>query len=166
MESEIILTLLEQATIEEAAANTATNNLPEVLDLLPPRDDGVVPMLVVPISVSRPKYIKMIEAAAGSGKRILVIVTQQDPNTKDPGVDDIHSVGIAVSICLMGCSPDATRLIVRGLFRFTISSIDAEVDHLRAMVTYQSDSFLVDDLQRVELEAIQCAVSEALLRMV
>jgi ATP-dependent Lon protease len=123
-------------------------------------------MLVAPISVSRPKYIKMIEAAAGSGERILGVVTQRAPDTEDPGLDDIHSVGVAVSIRLMGRSPDATRLIVRGLRRFTISSIDTEADHLRATVTYQSDSLPVDDLQRVELEAIQRAVSEAFLRMV
>lgn len=108
----------------------------------------------------------MIEAAAGSGERILGVVTQRTPDTEDPGVDDIHSVGVAVSIRLMGRSPDATRLIVRGLRRFTISSIDADADHLRATVTYQSDSLPVDDLQRVELEAIQRAVSEAFLRMV
>lgn len=166
MESETILTPLEQAAIEEAVADTATNDLPEVLDLLPLRDAVVFPMLVAPISVSRPKYIKMIEAAAGSGERILGVVTQRAPDTEDPGVDDIHSVGVAVSIRLMGRSPDATRLIVRGLRRFTISSIDAEADHLRAAVTYQSDSLPVDDLQRVELEAIQRAVSEAFLRMV
>lgn len=166
LESETILTPLEQAAIEEAVADTATNDLPEVLDLLPLRDAVVFPMLVAPISVSRPKYIKMIEAAAGSGERILGVVTQRAPDTEDPGVDDIHSVGVAVSIRLMGRSPDATRLIVRGLRRFTISSIDAEADHLRATVTYQSDSLPVDDLQRVELEAIQRAVSEAFLRMV
>ncbi len=108
----------------------------------------------------------MIEAAAGSGERILGVVTQRAPDTEDPGLDDIHSVGVAVSIRLMGRSPDATRLIVRGLRRFTISSIDTEADHLRATVTYQSDSLPVDDLQRVELEAIQRAVSEAFLRMV
>ena len=166
LESETILTPLEQAAIEEAVADTATNDLPEVLDLLPLRDAVVFPMLVAPISVSRPKYIKMIEAAAGSGERILGVVTQRAPDTEDPGLDDIHSVGVAVSIRLMGRSPDATRLIVRGLRRFTISSIDAEADHLRATVTYQSDSLPVDDLQRVELEAIQRAVSEAFLRMV
>ena len=154
LESETILTPLEQAAIEEAVADTATNDLPEVLDLLPLRDAVVFPMLVAPISVSRPKYIKMIEAAAGSGERILGVVTQRTPDTEDPGVDDIHSVGVAVSIRLMGRSPDATRLIVRGLRRFTISSIDADADHLRATVTYQSDSLPVDDLQRVELEAI------------
>lgn len=166
LESETILTPLEQAAIEEAVADTATNDLPEVLDLLPLRDAVVFPMLVAPISVSRTKYIKMIEAAAGSGERILGVVTQRTPDTEDPGVDDIHSVGVAVSIRLMGRSPDATRLIVRGLRRFTISSIDADADHLRATVTYQSDSLPVDDLQRVELEAIQRAVSEAFLRMV
>ena len=166
MESETILTPFEQAAIEEAVADTATSDLPEVLDLLPLRDAVVFPMLVAPISVSRPKYIKMIEAAAGSGERILGVVTQRTPDTEDPGLDDIHSVGVAVSIRLMGRSPDATRLIVRGLRRFTISSIDADADHLRATVSYQSDSLPVDDLQRVELEAIQRAVSEAFLRMV
>ena len=166
LESETILTPLEQAAIEEAVADTATNDLPEVLDLLPLRDAVVFPMLVAPISVSRPKYIKMIEAAAGSGERILGVVTQRAPDTEDPGVDDIHSVGVAVSIRLMGRSPDATRLIVRGLRRFTIASIDTDADHLRATVTYQSDTLPVDDLQRVELEAIQRAVSEAFLRMV
>jgi ATP-dependent Lon protease len=166
LESETILTPFEQAAIEEAVADTATSDLPEVLDLLPLRDAVVFPMLVAPISVSRPKYIKMIEAAAGSGERILGVVTQRTPDTEDPGLDDIHSVGVAVSIRLMGRSPDATRLIVRGLRRFTISSIDADADHLRATVSYQSDSLPVDDLQRVELEAIQRAVSEAFLRMV
>jgi ATP-dependent Lon protease len=57
LESETILTPLEQAAIEEAVADTATNDLPEVLDLLPLRDAVVFPMLVAPISVSRPKYI-------------------------------------------------------------------------------------------------------------
>jgi ATP-dependent Lon protease len=75
---------LEQAAIEEAVADTATNDLPDVLDLLPLRDAVVFPMLVAPISVSRPKYIKMIEAAAGSGERILGVVTQRTPDTEDP----------------------------------------------------------------------------------
>ena len=123
MESESILTPLEQAAIEEAVADTSTNDLPDVLDLLPLRDAVVFPMLVAPISVSRPKYIKMIEAAAGSGERILGVVTQKAPETEDPGLDDIHAVGVAVSIRLMGRGPDATRLIVRGLRRFTIDSI-------------------------------------------
>jgi len=166
LESESTLTPLEQAAIEEAVANTSTNDLPDVLDLLPLRDAVVFPMLVAPISVSRPKYIKMIEAAAGSGERILGVVTQKAPETEDPGLDDIHAVGVAVSIRLMGRGPDATRLIVRGLRRFIVDALDNEADHLRATVTYTTDTLPATDVKQVELEAIQRAVSEAFLRMV
>lgn len=157
---------MEQAAIEEAVAETSTTDLPQTLDLLPLRDAVVFPMLVAPISVSRPKYIKMIETAAATGDRIIGVVTQRSPDTEDPTIDDVHGVGVAVSIRLMGRGPDATRLIVRGLRRFTINTVDTEAPHLRATIDYVIDKLPDSPLDKVELEAIHRAVAEAFMRMV
>ncbi len=132
--------------------------IPGVLSLLPLRDAVVFPLLVAPIVVGRPPYIRLIEEAVVGGERVIGIVTQKSPETESPTLDDIHPVGVAVSIRMLGKGPDATRLIVRGLQRFRIVELIEVSPYLKARIE------AIPDPETTEAESTEVEALRRLLR--
>ncbi|MFM7320698.1 MAG: endopeptidase La [Armatimonadota bacterium] len=139
--------------------------IPEVLSLLPLRDAVVFPLLVAPIVVGRTPYVRLIEEAVVSGERVIGIVTQKEPETESPTVDDIHPVGVAVSIRMLGKGPDATRLIVRGLQRFRIVEVLEDKPYLKARIEAVEEPLIAED-QATEVEALRRLLRESFEKIV
>src|SRR6201988_2556926 len=92
---------------EQAPAPTDIVQYP----LLPLRDVGVFPHMVIPLFVGRPKSIKAMETAMEAGKSIL-LVAQKSAAKDDPGPGDMYSIGCVSNILQMLKLPDGT---VKGL---------------------------------------------------
>lgn len=94
--------------------------IPDVLCVLPLRESVIYPMLIAPLSVSREASIQAIDESITHSDRIIGILTQKEPQTENPGFDDLYEIGCAAIIRTMVKMSDATRLIVQGLSRFRV----------------------------------------------
>ncbi len=94
--------------------------LPDVLPVLPVRNTVLFPGVVIPITVTRDKSIKLIKEAY-KGDKTIGVVAQLDPNIDDPAFDQLNSVGTVATIFKILQMPDgSTMIIIQGKTRFKL----------------------------------------------
>lgn len=92
----------------------------EVSPLLPLRDLVVFPYMMMPLFVGREKSINALEDAMN--KRVdIILAAQKEAKTKNPGPEDIYSVGTVGTIIQLLRLPDGTvKVLVEGKHRVEI----------------------------------------------
>ncbi|MDP8051664.1 endopeptidase La [Pasteurella atlantica] len=96
------------------------------LPMLPLRDVVVFPFMVMPLFVGREKSVQSLQAAMENNKQ-LFLVTQKDPSSEDPEINELYDVGVIANIIQMLNLPDGTvKVLVEG--------------QQRAKINYASDS--------------------------
>src|ERR671938_609520 len=127
------------ANINEELTQTAEGGeqpvqVPEVLPVLPLRDIVIYPFMIVPLFVSREKSIRAVDEALGENRMIL-LVSQRDLDKEERTAEDLYKVGPVAVIMRMLKLPDArTRILVQGLTRAKLESVEEAVGYLRARV--------------------------------
>ncbi|SOE20357.1 ATP-dependent Lon protease [Spirosomataceae bacterium TFI 002] len=117
------------------------NELPEELSLLPLRNTVLFPGIVIPVTVTRSKAIRLVKRAY-RGDRTLGIVTQLRQTKEEPTPDDLYKTGTLGNILKMIVLPDGNvTIIIQGRRRFTINTIVKETPNIIARVDYIPDVF-------------------------
>jgi ATP-dependent Lon protease len=118
---------------DEEAMNT--EEVPEVLPILPLRNTALFPGVVIPITVGRDKSIKLIREFY-KGSRIIGVVAQKDANIEDPEFDDLNKVGTVAYIIKILQMPDGSNTaIIQGKRRFAIRELIQSDPYILASVT-------------------------------
>ena len=116
---------------------------PEKLPILPLRNTVMFPGVVFPITVGRDKSIKLIKDAS-AGKTEIGVVAQFDPETEDPGFNEVYRVGTLANILKVLRMPDGnTTVIIQGKKRVIL---DEEI---------QSDPYLIAKVRVAEPEVVK-----------
>ncbi len=111
---------------------------PEDIDgdllILPIKNTVLFPGVVIPITVTRQKSIRLIKKAY-QGKRMVGVIAQKNKNVEDPAVEDIYRFGTIARIIKMLVLPDGnTTVIMQGKNRFAVQEFLQEDPHLTARV--------------------------------
>lgn len=131
--------MIEIASPDEVMEND--ENLPESLPLLPLRNTVLFPGIVIPVTVTRTKAIRLVKKAY-RGDRILGIVSQLNQTKDEPKIEDLYKIGTIGNILKMIVLPDGNvTIIVQGRRRFRINQVLKSNPHLIASVEYIPDSF-------------------------
>ena len=116
-------------------SETTTHTLP----VLPLRDIVVFPHMIVPLFVGREKSVKALEAVMAENKQILLL-TQKEAGTEDPGRDDMHKMGTMGHILQLLKLPDGTvKVLVEGTVRARVGTFLEHSEFLAAEVHEQAD---------------------------
>ena len=100
--------------------------LPLTLPILSLRNTVLFPGVVIPITASRNKSIKLIKDANNFNK-LLGVVSQKDEKIEDPKSNDIFKIGTVAKILKVLQMPDGnTTVIIQGKRRFEIDRIISE----------------------------------------
>lgn len=103
---------------DEEAMNT--EQVPDVLPILPLRNTVLFPGVVIPITVGRDKSIKLIRDYY-KGDRIIGVVSQKDPVIEDPEFQDLNDIGTVAYIIKILQMPDGSNTaIIQGKRRFKV----------------------------------------------
>ncbi|MGA9347882.1 MAG: endopeptidase La [Anaerolineae bacterium] len=137
-------------------------DIPSELAILPLRGVVVYPLTALPLTVGRPRSIRLIDDAV-LGKRIIGLVAAKDPEQDDPGPDDVYKVGTAALVHRLRKAPDGTViLLVQGLERIKIREFTQSEPYLKAEVEVSPD--FVEET--VEVEALMRNIVELFRRLV
>jgi len=139
--------------------------VPEVLPILPIRNNVLFPGVVIPITVGRDKSIKLIEDAYNSDK-IIGVVSQTKSDIEQPAGKDLHKIGTVARIIKKLKMPDgSTTIIIQGKRRFEIQSIIQEDPYFKALVkglidnkldiTNEKNKALVESMKDMALKIIK-----------
>ncbi|RZV53926.1 MAG: endopeptidase La [Pseudomonadales bacterium] len=135
------------------------------LPVLPLRDVVVYPQMVVPLFVGREKSIEALEAAMEQDKQIL-LVAQTQPDTNDPDIDALYSVGTVATVLQLLRLPDGTvKVLVEGGARAQVlgpaEAVDDSEEPAFMSVAYElCEETLVDEAEATELSALLTAQFE------
>jgi ATP-dependent Lon protease len=119
----------------EIADNTEQQlQIPNELPVLPLRDIVIYPFMIVPLFVSREKSIRAVDEALGENRMIL-LASQRDLDKEEPAGEDLYQIGTVAVIMRMLKLPDGRiRILVQGLARARLESVEAGGEYLRARV--------------------------------
>lgn len=139
--------------------------LPDVLPILPLRNNVLFPGVVIPITVGRDKSIKLVHDAY-KGDKIIGVVSQVDSEIEDPEYNDLNTVGCVGSIIRLFKMPDgSSTLIIQGKRKFRLTEEIQSEPYIRAKVSTffdmekknigMQDKALLGSLKDLSLSIIQ-----------
>ena len=138
--------------------------IPDVLPVLPMPDMVVFPYMIVPLFVNRERSTKAVDQALAEN-RMIMLVSQKDPNVDDPKASDLYDFGTVSIIMRMLKMPDGrVRILVQGFSRAQIEFFDETQPYITAKVAPKTEPQVTP--ATAELEAIIRNVKSSLERMV
>jgi ATP-dependent Lon protease len=115
--------------------------LPEdMLIILPVRNMVMFPGVILPVAIKREKTVAGAQEAVRTESRVGFLL-QKDPETQDPGLDDLYRVGTVAGIVRYITAPDGTHhLVCQGERRFRVLDTVGGFPYLVARVEFLSDT--------------------------
>ena len=139
--------------------------LPSTLPILSLRNTVLFPGVVIPITASRDKSIKLIKDANNFNK-LIGVVAQKDESVEDPKVNDIYTIGTVAKILKVLQMPDGnTTVIIQGKKRFEIERVISDSPYITSNIkdypeenpgnTNSKFSATIDSIKELSLEIIK-----------
>ncbi|SHO65212.1 ATP-dependent Lon protease [Algoriphagus zhangzhouensis] len=153
---------LIQLITDEEDDQQGKDNYGEEIPVLSVRNTVLFPGVVIPITVGRQRSIKLVKKAQ-KGDKMIGVCAQINPNTDDPGWDDIYQVGTLAKIIKMIVLPDGnTTIIIQGKKRFQISEHVTDDPYFIAKVDYLEENF---PKSSKKIKALEESLKEAATRI-
>ena len=108
--------------------------LPKSLPILPLKNTVMFPGVVIPITATRDKSIKLIKDS-NTNSKLIGVVSQKDSKVLNPGLNDIQSNGTVAKILRVLQMPDGNvTVIIQGKKRFSIEKVITEEPYITAQI--------------------------------
>ncbi|WP_162428616.1 endopeptidase La [Pontibacter pudoricolor] len=154
-ENEELIPIITTDPEEEIPAE----ELPTELPILAVRNTVLFPGVVLPITVSRKKSVRLVRKAY-KGDKTIGVVAQKNTNADDPSPEDLFNVGTVARILKVLVLPDGnTTIIIQGHSRFQIDEIIQEDPYLTARVSYCKETNL--NKKNKEVKALVQSLKDA-----
>ena len=109
------------------------------LPILPLRNMVLFPGVVLPVAIGRKSSLRLAKSADKS-KINIGVVCQVNPETENPGFDDLYHTGTMAKIIRILELPDhSTTVIVQGMSRFELKGIISGKPYLTGSVEKLED---------------------------
>lgn len=135
----------------------------EVLPILPIKNTVLFPGVVIPITVTRQKSIRLIKKAY-QGSKIIGVLAQKNKQ-EEPTVDDLYKFGTIARIIKMLVLPDGnTTIIIQGKNRFNVKEFVTEEPFLTARIDLVHDARI--DSKSKESRALFASLKDAAMKII
>lgn len=143
----------------EQESDLKPEDLPAELSILPIKNTVLFPGVVIPITVTRQKSIRLIKKAY-QGNRIVGVIAQKTKNAEEPTAEDLYQFGTIARIIKMLVLPDGnTTIIIQGKNRFSVKKFLSEDPYLTAHIELLSD--IKPEKKAHELKALVQSLQDA-----
>jgi ATP-dependent Lon protease len=159
-DSDDLIQLINPEQESELKPEEITDQIP----VLPIKNTVLFPGVVIPITVTRQKSIRLIKKA-NQGNKIVGVLTQKNKQAEEPGVEDLFKFGTVARIIKMLVLPDGnTTIIIQGKNRFEVKEFISEEPFLTAKIDLPKDVPL--DPEKRESKALIQTLKDAALKIV
>jgi ATP-dependent Lon protease len=132
--------LVSVITADPEQSQGEVSEAPDVLPILPVRNTVLFPGVVLPVTVTRKKSIRLVRRAY-RGNKLVGVLAQKTSAADDPALTDLFEVGTLARILKLLELPDGnTTIIIQGQQRFHLDEPTQESPYLTARVTYLPES--------------------------
>ena len=110
-------------------------SIPDVLPVMALRDAVLFPYAIIPLTVGRDMSVQAVEEAL-AGNRLVLVLTQQDPQEEKPQPEELYQIGCVALIMRMLKLPDGTiRILIQGLSRAKVDYFTRSEPSLEARLS-------------------------------
>lgn len=114
---------------------SVNNDKIQTLPVLPMKNTALLPYLVMPLSVGRPRSLAAVEAALATEDKEIVLVSQRDSSTENPAQNDLYTYGTkAVIRKINRPNENLVEILVLGIERVMLLKIEESEPHLMGRV--------------------------------
>lgn len=150
---------LVQLINPEQDSDLKPEDLPSEISILPIKNTVLFPGVVIPITVTRQKSIRLIKKAY-QGNRIIGVLAQKNKQTEEPVTEDLYRAGTIARIIKMLVLPDGnTTIIIQGKNRFSVNQFIQEEPYLTASFDLQTEPQI--NLEGKEMQALVQSLKDA-----
>ena len=136
---------------------------PETLPILPLRNTVLFPGVIIPITVTRERSVKLIKEAEKNNK-IIGVVAQKDSKIELPKVDDLNKVGTVAQILKVLKMPDGNiTAVIQGRKRFELEEIISQEPYYKAKI---KDYVELKPYSDKEFDALVSSIKDIALRII
>lgn len=118
--------------------NSMSDNIPEVLPVVPTMDVVVFPNMIIPLLVLDERIVNGINKALESESKLILLLAsnkQSDSHVGAIGTKDLYKVGTVAAVMRLIKIPEGgIKILVQGLTKVLVHNIVAEDDILKATV--------------------------------
>ena len=141
-----------------------SEELPEVLPILPLRNAVLFPNVVIPITVGRNKSLKLLKEAF-DGNKLIGTLSQKDGHIEDPVFDEMNTIGTVARILKILEMPDDSKsVIIQGLSRFEAEELVQDEPYFKAKVNYLPEAD--PDTQEEQFEALVSSIKDQAIAII
>ncbi|MEI8204452.1 MAG: LON peptidase substrate-binding domain-containing protein, partial [Bacteroidota bacterium] len=109
--------------VPEEQEQLSEENLPELIPVLPLRNNTLFPGVLIPITVGREKSIKLIRETYKKD-RLIGVFTQKNSTVEEPSFDDLYPIGtLAYILKILQMPDDTTTVIIQGRQKIHLEQI-------------------------------------------
>ena len=127
----------------------------ERLPVVPLRDMVVFPQMMAPFIVGRRGSVLALEQTLGTAGRLIFLVAQRDPKVDDPGIDDIHPIGVVARVVQNVKLPNGNvKVMVEGLRRAELRTLEEKDGAFEADVEVYEINYPADDKIQVYMSRL------------
>ena len=136
---------------------------PEFLPILPLRNTVLFPGVIIPITVTRARSIKLIKEAEKNNK-IIGVVSQKDSKIELPQVSDLNKIGTVAQILKVLKMPDGNiTAVIQGRKRFELDEMIETDPYYKAKI---KDYVEVKPYSDKEFDALVSSVKDLALKII
>jgi|UPI00078185BE ATP-dependent Lon protease len=140
--------------------NPVENNVLTILPVLPIKRTVLFPGVMMPLTVGRERSVAAVHAAMKTEDKTILVVAQRHPQTEEPGLADLYTIGTKAIIKQIGQSSEGgLHVLVQGLDRVVLIKEEQKTPYLKVrarLLEHPSDS------TATEAQAIHRAIKELL----
>ncbi len=112
----------------------------DILPVLPLRNMVIFPGVLLPVSVARPKSLKLVRQAH-ENDTLIAVCTQMDKKDEDPTIDQLYQMGTVAKVVRVLEMPDnSTTVILEGKKRLRLGEQTAAKPYMKAKVYLLDES--------------------------
>lgn len=138
----------------------------KAIPILPLRNMVIFPGVLLPVSVARPKSLKLVRQAH-ENEQLIGVCTQIDRKSEDPTIDQLYQVGTVAQVVRILEMPDgSTTVILEGKKRFTLGEQVATRPYLKARVNQLEDVLPDDDEKEGVFPALVSSIKDLATEMI
>ncbi len=116
-----------------------------VLPILPLRNMVIFPGVLLPVTVARPKSLKLVRHAH-ENEQLIGVSTQIDRKVEDPTIDQLYPTGTVAHVVRILEMPDgSTTVILEGKKRFMLGELVTVKPYMKARVTLLEEQLPEDN---------------------
>ena len=136
---------------------------PEVLAILPLRNTVLFPGVIIPITITRARSIKLIKEAEKNNK-IIGVVSQKDSKIELPQLTDLNKIGTVAQILKVLKMPDGNiTAVIQGRKRFELDEMIETDPYYKAKI---KDYVEVKPYSDKEFDALVSSIKDLALKII